>query len=238
MIDVHKIKTVLMDLDGTLITLNWKKNKNLYYSKLRKILKEHGLRPTYFLAVKRAGNKLMKDRSGDKVNLETYFMYLNRYTSRRISDETNRELYWGFYDQVFSKFRMDVTEEESAHELLSFLKKKFQSIVLSTNPVFPLSAVKERLRWGNVDPDIFDHITHIENSHYCKPDKNYFREILSTMNAKPEECLMVGDDYQWDILPASELGMQVWWCKPKWNPFYKKVPQGTLTELLAELKKQ
>ncbi|HBG17285.1 MAG TPA: HAD family hydrolase, partial [Firmicutes bacterium] len=41
----------------------------------------------------------------------------------------------------------------------------------------------------------------------CKPNPNYYREILDLLQAKAEECLMIGNDIEEDIV-ASVLGIK------------------------------
>lgn len=50
--------------------------------------------------------------------------------------------------------------------------------------------------------------TTYENSRYCKPNLNYYRDILRQLGAPAEECLMVGNDVAEDMV-AQQLGMQV-----------------------------
>ncbi|MFH1785267.1 MAG: HAD hydrolase-like protein [Candidatus Micrarchaeota archaeon] len=39
-------------------------------------------------------------------------------------------------------------------------------------------------------------------------DKNFYKKILSELRAKPEECLMIGDREDVDILPAKQVGIK------------------------------
>ena len=43
--------------------------------------------------------------------------------------------------------------------------------------------------------------------HYCKPQIEYYREILEIINKRPEQCLMVGNDAEEDMI-ARILGMK------------------------------
>jgi len=45
--------------------------------------------------------------------------------------------------------------------------------------------------------------------HFCKPNLEYFEEVLSFIDRKPEECLMVGNDVEED-LAAGALGMKTY----------------------------
>ena len=51
-------------------------------------------------------------------------------------------------------------------------------------------------------------ITTFEDCHYCKPNLNYYTEILGKLGLKAEECAMVGNDVSEDMI-AEKLGMKV-----------------------------
>ena len=58
-----------------------------------------------------------------------------------------------------------------------------------------------------LQPEDFEFFTTFENSHYCKPNLDYYREILEKLSLKPEECLMVGNDVSEDMI-TEQLGMK------------------------------
>ena len=43
---------------------------------------------------------------------------------------------------------------------------------------------------------------------YEKPDKGFFEEIMLKLDAIPEECIMIGNDYNKDIVGAKNAGMK------------------------------
>ncbi|MFC1726095.1 HAD family hydrolase [candidate division KSB1 bacterium] len=43
---------------------------------------------------------------------------------------------------------------------------------------------------------------------FSKPDERFFLVIAKRIRVKPEECLMVGNDYEKDIIPAKSIGMK------------------------------
>lgn len=88
------------------------------------------------------------------------------------------------------------------------LKEKNIRVVLATNPVYPSVATENRIRWAGLQPDDFEYFTTYENSHYCKPNLDYYREIMDKLHLNPEECLMVGNDVDEDMI-AEQLGMKV-----------------------------
>ncbi|MGN7614149.1 HAD family hydrolase [Magnetococcales bacterium HHB-1] len=44
-----------------------------------------------------------------------------------------------------------------------------------------------------------------------KPDPELYRLALKQVDQKPESCVMIGDTYAMDILPAANLGMKTVW---------------------------
>jgi Cys-tRNA(Pro) deacylase len=80
-------------------------------------------------------------------------------------------------------------------------------IVLATNPLFPRSAIYDRMAWAGVVDLPWELVTSYEEMHYCKPHPEYYREIAGRLGLPPEDCLMVGNDMEKDIAPAAAAGM-------------------------------
>jgi len=85
---------------------------------------------------------------------------------------------------------------------------KGYEIVLATNPVFPRVAIEERMRWIEVDDMPWSLVTTYEEMHACKPHSAYYEEVLARIGRTGEECLMVGNDADED-LAAVRVGMDV-----------------------------
>ncbi len=82
-------------------------------------------------------------------------------------------------------------------------------MVVATNPIFPKKAILHRIKWAGFDPEDFMHITSYEESHYCKPKIQFYEEILKKINKIPEECMMVGNNVEEDLI-AGELGIKTY----------------------------
>ena len=82
------------------------------------------------------------------------------------------------------------------------------NVALATNPIFPSIATEYRMQWAGLDRNDFELYTTYENSCHCKPNPDYYRDVLSALAVKPEECLMVGNDVTEDMI-AETLGMKV-----------------------------
>ena len=81
-------------------------------------------------------------------------------------------------------------------------------VALATNPIFPSIATCARIRWAGLTPEDFAFVTTYENSAYCKPNPDYYRDAAQRLGLSPEECLMVGNDAQEDMI-AETTGMKV-----------------------------
>ena len=55
---------------------------------------------------------------------------------------------------------------------------------------------------------MFAAYTTYEDCHFCKPNPKYYQELLEKLQLKPEECVMVGNDFDEDIVPTEGLGMK------------------------------
>ena len=99
-----------------------------------------------------------------------------------------------FYETDFDKLKNHCGYNEQANQTIQTLKEKGFVLVLATNPVFPMTAQKKRLSWAGINPDDFTWITSYENSHSCKPNPLYYKEIAEKIGIKPGDCLMVGND--------------------------------------------
>jgi beta-phosphoglucomutase-like phosphatase (HAD superfamily) len=62
-------------------------------------------------------------------------------------------------------------------------------------------------------------VTCYENMHATKAHPAYYREILAQLGRQPDECLMVGDHWDWDITQAASVGIPVYWiAEPDASP--------------------
>ncbi len=113
-----------------------------------------------------------------------------------------------FYATDFQKIKDVCGFTTKAAELIQHIKEKGYRIALATNPLFPSVATESRIRWAGLQPEDFELYTTFETSHYCKPNLDYYKEILKQLQTVPEECLMVGNDVSEDMI-AEQLVMRV-----------------------------
>ncbi len=96
-----------------------------------------------------------------------------------------------------------------AHDVLAELKGRGYrlGIIANQNP-----GTEKRLEaWGL--RSLFDVICASAEIGYAKPDRKTFEKAFELAGCTAEECVMVGDRLDNDIIPARALGMKTVWIK-------------------------
>lgn len=209
------MNTILFDLDGTLLPMDMKEFTDTYMMLLENRLISSGYdNAKEIIKAVWAGVEAMVANTGLVTNEECFWRTfervlakddekLDRKYKRKLEKEINR-----FYKEDFSMTRYVAHPTDLVNDVIEILKKKGYQLVVATNPLFPEVATTERLSWTGLNLDDFSLITTYENSCYSKPDLNYYRFILKTLDKDPEDCLMVGNSVQEDMC-ARQLGIDV-----------------------------
>ncbi|MCR5249549.1 MAG: HAD family hydrolase [Lachnospiraceae bacterium] len=201
----ESIKTVLFDLDGTLLPMDQDVFTKTYFKDLTVKMIPHGYEAESLVRAIWAGTGKMVGNVGEKTNEKAFWeTFASIYGEKGLAD---KPVFDEFYENEFDAAKRCCGYNEKAAELVKALKEAGYRIILASNPIFPLVAQKKRMQWAGIDPDDFAYITSYENSTYCKPNVDYYREILRKTDVKPEECLMIGNDVSEDMV-AAELGIQ------------------------------
>lgn len=146
----------------------------------------------------------------DETEMDNYQKFFRYFGELIGGDPTPFERRFdAFYEEKFDKLKGKCEGNTEIIQGMQLLKEKGYGVVLATNPVFPMRANEHRLGWAGLKPSDFEYITALEICNKCKPNPDYFRNILKHMNLKAEECVMVGNDMIED-LAASEAGIETW----------------------------
>ena len=200
------IKAVLFDLDGTLLPMDQNEFIKAYFGLLAKWVAPLGYEAEKLYKVLWSGVASMVKNDGSCKNEEVFWKaFLDFYGSDSMKDKAVID---EFYKIEFNKVQAVCGFHESAAKVVELVRNSGKMAVLATNPLFPHTATENRMRWAGLKPEDFSFYTTYENSRYCKPNPKYYEEILQKLNLKPEECIMVGNDLEEDILPTEKLGMQ------------------------------
>lgn len=201
------IKTVLFDLDGTLIPFDQEEFTNAYFYNLIKKFVPMGYDKDLLIKSIWAGTGSMVKNDGKITNQEAFKNTFSKLMQRDYDEM--EESFLDFYANEFDNAKSTLQQDADRSEFIKTLKDKGLKVVLATNPIFPKVAVQTRLKWIGLSLDDFDYVTTFENSHYCKPNLDYYREIFDNINSNPEESIMIGNNALEDMI-SSELGVKTY----------------------------
>lgn len=201
-----RIKTVMFDLDGTLLPMDQDQFTKYYFGLLAKKLAPYGYNAEQLISGIWAGTAAMVKNDGSCTNEEAFWKKFCALMGEKVLED--KPLFEEFYRVEFQGARASCGFAPQAAGLVKKLKAAGYRVLLATNPIFPAIATENRIRWAGLEPEDFELYTTYENACRCKPNPDYYRDILSSMKLDPSECLMVGNDATEDT--AAELaGMQV-----------------------------
>jgi len=229
-----KYKAILFDLDGTLLPMDQDLFVKAYFSRMAAKLAPYGYEPKKLIDAIWTGTSAMVKNDGSATNEETFWQ-----TFEKIFGEGARKdepVFAAFYANEFQQAKEVCGYDSQAKETIEAIKNMGLRVILATNPIFPAIATESRIRWAGLTPSDFELYTTYENSRYCKPNPDYYQEILDKQGLRSEECLMVGNDVTEDGA-AAKLGMDVFFLPRclinKENRDISQLPQGDLKDLLT-----
>jgi len=195
------IKDIFFDLDHTL----WDFDKNSALT-FKKIFRENDIEIDLekFLKVYEPLNlnywKLYREDKIDKPNLRygrlaDTFKALNYKVSDIIINQLSEDYitFLTTYNHLF----------DNTKEILEYLNPKYNMHII-TNGFKEVQHGK--LKKANID-HYFDTVTNSEMVGVKKPNPKIFHHALMVANANPEQSIMIGDNYEADILGAINNGI-------------------------------
>lgn len=203
---MNNINTVLFDLDGTLLPINGEAFEAIYFKGLSSYFIDK-YDPKEFIKIIWSATKSMVKDTSSKTNEEAFMEALQLIVNDDIT--WMQERFNRFYLNEFDQIRQAVKPNEFVQKAVKLLKEKGYRLVIATNPMFPKIAIEKRIEWTGCDRTDFEYVTSFEKNHYCKPQLKFYEEVLSDLNLKAEECLMVGNDLNEDMI-VSHLNMKTY----------------------------
>lgn len=203
------MNTILFDLDGTLLPMDVNAFTESYFIELsytfKDLIKGEELGKNIW-----ASTKAMVENVEDRVNEEVFMEDFSKRINGDIEEYQKR--FDEFYDTRFLNVKSSVYENEYIKKSVALLKEKGYNLVIATNPLFPRKAILHRIHWAGLKPEDFSYISSYEKNHYCKPQIKFYEEILKDIGKTAEECMMVGNDVQEDLI-AGKLGVKTYLIK-------------------------
>ena len=232
-----KITTVLFDLDGTLLPMDQHVFIKAYFGGLAQRLAPHGYEPQKLIDSIWSGTAAMVKNDGTVTNEERFWQgFEAAYGKPARKDE---ELFAAFYREDFDKVQSSCGYTPASREIIDTVKAKGLRTALATNPIFPRMATERRIAWAGLDPHDFELVTTYENSYHCKPNPDYYRDVMQALGVDAKECLMVGNDVGEDMI-AETLGCRVFLLTNDLintkNVDISVYPNGNYEDLLAFIK--
>ena len=197
------MKTILFDLDGTLLPMVQDEFVNYYYRLLINKLKPFDIDPELFIRALNAGAYSMVLNDGSRTNAEAFWIgYLK---VMKVKHEGIEEAILDFYGHEFNQAIAATQPSPLAREIIDLGHQKGWRLILATSPLFPRIAVINRIKWAGLEESDFEYITSYENCHWCKPSPGFYQELIERLNIDPREAMMIGNDPGEDMV-AGQLG--------------------------------
>jgi len=200
------IKAVLIDIDNTLILFDEEDFFRRYLGRLAPAFSDLMSREEFLTRLIGASRTLLRNR-GARTNADHYMEDFTRGMDGNRGEIWNR--FTRFYEDGFEALRACVTPIEGVRGVIDELRRDGLKLVAASHPLWPERVQQIRLGWAGLDPLDFHHITHIENTAFCKPQPGYYQEICDVLRVPPGECLMVGNDLINDMAAAA-IGMKTY----------------------------
>jgi FMN phosphatase YigB (HAD superfamily) len=197
------LDTILFDLDGTLLPLDMERFTAIYFQEMSRFFTDL-IDPNRLVNHIWAATNVMVSNTEYRTNEAVFMEHFGTLIEGELP--TYQKRFDHFYDEGFLKTREAVAPNPAIPEAVAHLKEKGYRLVVATNPLFPEKAIYHRIRWAGFEPSDFSYITSYEQNHYCKPQPHFYREVLQSIGKLANQCLMVGNDVQEDLV-AETVGI-------------------------------
>lgn len=199
------LQAVLFDLDGTLLQMDAEEFVSEYLKEISAAASSV-MEPEHFVrALLASTHVMMQNRKQKKTNAEVFWLDFSRRVGESIHDL--KPLLDDFYANRFKSLSRIAKPNDNSYQAVQKALDLGLRIVLATNPMFPESAIRDRMDWAGVGEFPWDLVTSYENMHYSKPHPEYYLEIALQLGVNPKDCLMVGNEMENDIRPAAAVQM-------------------------------
>lgn len=231
-----QLKTVLFDLDGTLLPLDQDVFVKEYLASMCSFMAKHGYDKSAFLSAVWDGIRTMEKNDGSHKNEDVFMERFRDAMGHPIERELT--LLEEYYDTDFQNVKSVCGQNPKAKETLTLCHRLGLRTVLATNPLFPRIATESRIRWAGLSPEDFELVTTYENSKAAKPNPLYYELLTKQLGVLPEECLMVGNDARDDMI-AKTLGIKVFLLTDcllnRENADLSPYPKGNFDDLMYHI---
>lgn len=179
----------------------------------------------------------MVKNDGSCTNEEAFWKSFEKVYGEKVYND--KPVFDDFYKVEFQNAKSDCGFNPIVKDTVAEIKNMGYRTALATNPIFPAVATESRIRWAGLNPEDFEMYTTYENSTHCKPNPEYYKDVLKAINCNAEDCLMVGNNVDEDMI-AETLGMKVFLVTDclinEKNKDISVYPNGSFLELMKFIK--
>ena len=230
------LRAVLFDLDDTLLYNDMEDTFLTHYFAALTEYARPLCAPEQLMAALRAGTRaVFTDQDPSGPSNEATFGAVFAERVGRPWDEVY-DFLMGFYETRYPALRVHTRAHPDARRVIAACVDRGYTVAIATNPIFPETAIVQRLEWAGVADLPYALVTTYENMHTAKPSPADYVEIAERIDVAPQHCLMVGNDVVRDIIPAQRAGMrtflaETWMTHP--DPEAQPDGTGALADLIA-----
>ncbi len=227
---------VLFDLDDTLLGNEMNRFISAYLQALAQRMAQVS-DPIVMVRTLMAATRQMVDNPKPDKTLQQVFDEAF-YPALGVTRQEVQGIIDAFYAEDFPKLKGLTQLLPDAVSVVEQIIEHGDQAAIATNPLFPLTAILQRLSWAGLPPDQIPYalIPSYETFHFTKPNPAYFAELLAQLGWPKIPVVMVGNDVEMDINAARQLGLPVFWITndggSDWNGEGSLPPHGKLTDLL------
>lgn len=210
------LKAVLFDLDDTLVQIDTEGFTRRYLDQLATFVTGRlaSIKPDQFKkAIIDATRAVTRNLDPAQYNSQVISSVVN--TALGLTLAEMEPVTSEYFASSYQELREMATPMPGAQELIAALAESGLHLAIATNPLFVVTATHARVRWAGLDPGApFALVTTADNMHFTKPHPHFYEEVLARLGVEAEDALMVGDNFENDILPALAIGMNAYWVRP------------------------
>ena len=173
------IQAVLLDLDDTLLGNNTAEFMKRYFALLGEYARPVMDNETFLPHLIQATQAAIRNTDPAHTNAEVFWANFESLTGgRRVELEP---FFSRFYETEFVQLQQATIVRPAAVHLVRAAFARGLAVIIATNPLFPTTAIEQRLAWAGVPVDEYPYalVTTYENMHAAKPQPAYYREILA-----------------------------------------------------------
>lgn len=218
MLDLKKVKGLLFDYGGTIDSngMHWAEVIWMAYEALQVPVDKAAFREAYVFAERTLGKNpiiqpehTFRDMLNLKCDLQIgWLMEQEKLREADIACRLPEQLGEWCYDYALRAIKNARPLLESLHERYPF--------VLVSNFYGNIESVLKDFRLHHLFPVIIESAV----VGVRKPDPQIFRLGIEAIGLPAENCVVIGDSYDKDIVPATALGCQTIWLKSiGWTPY-------------------